>query len=79
MNEREIFIAARHIASDELRCQFFEQACGGDAELRRRVVGLLQAQSDAGSFLQVPFVAVYASATRVQPILEEPGTQIGPY
>jgi serine/threonine protein kinase len=79
MNEREIFITARHITSAEDRGRYLVEACGGDAELRQRVEGLLQAQNDAGSFLQSPAAAAYSPTIAERPLTEAPGTVIGPY
>ncbi len=79
MSEQDIFIAARHITSAENRERYLAEACGGDADLKRRVAELLQAQEDAGSFLQSPAGAAYSPTVTERPITETPGTVIGPY
>jgi uncharacterized protein (TIGR03067 family) len=53
MNDETIFHLAREKPPSE-RAAFLETACAGDAEMRRRVEVLLEADEDAGSFLQTP-------------------------
>jgi serine/threonine protein kinase len=84
-----IFAAALAYASPEERAAYCEQACAGDAELRRRVESLLKAHDDAGIFLEKPPAAEDAST--IPPAersaqrnalfapTEGPGTRIGPY
>src|SRR5689334_1853839 len=79
MNERDIFIAARHIASPEDRSGYLDEACGGDAALRARIDELLQAQDQAGSFLRHPAGGAYAPTISERPLTEATGTVIGPY
>jgi serine/threonine protein kinase/WD40 repeat protein len=55
------------------RAVFLEQACGGDADLRREVERLLAGQQEAGEFLETP---AFVTAS-VQPLA--PGTRLGPY
>ncbi len=58
MNERTIFLEAMEQPSPERRDAFLAQACGNDAQLRRKVDELLQAHNDAGSFIEhSPMVA----------------------
>ncbi|MCX6927878.1 MAG: hypothetical protein NT154_32420, partial [Verrucomicrobia bacterium] len=47
----EIFSAARDLPPRQ-RALFLEQACGGNAELRRQADSLLSAHEQAGQFLQ---------------------------
>ena len=55
LSRREvIFFAALEQGSAELRAAYLDEACAGDAELRRRVEKMLSAQADAGSFLESP-------------------------
>ena len=54
MNEREIFIEALEHADPDRRCQFLDQACAGDDDLRQRVEALLRKHDQAGSFLNHP-------------------------
>ena len=49
-----IYLAAIEMPSDEQRSAYLDQACGDDAELRKRVERLLEAQSKVGSFLEAP-------------------------
>ena len=53
------------------RDAFLEQACGGDADLRRAVERLLAGQARAGEFLETP---AWAEATPLAP-----GSRLGPY
>jgi serine/threonine protein kinase/tetratricopeptide (TPR) repeat protein len=86
MNEGELFIAVVQIESAAERSAYLDQACAGDALLRQRLDGLLNAFAQAGSFLQRPAPAPGAtvdaspagSAINCAPI-EAPGTVIGPY
>jgi len=74
-----IFCAALERASAEERAAFVEAACGSDVEFRGRIEALLQANDQAGGFLQEKAEAHDANATVDQPIREGPGTFIGPY
>ena len=56
---------------------FLDQACGGDAELRARVEQLLSAHHAMGSIQSG--AAAAPAATLEEPIIERPGTIIGPY
>jgi serine/threonine protein kinase len=49
---KSIFDEAAEIASPEGRAAYLERACGGDAELRKKVDALLLALDEAGSFLE---------------------------
>lgn len=51
--ERGIFEAAREMSS-AAREEYLQRACGGDATLRQRIESLLQADDQAGSFLESP-------------------------
>ncbi|MBL8848673.1 MAG: serine/threonine protein kinase, partial [Planctomycetaceae bacterium] len=62
MNERDLFIAARQLDSVEKRRAFLTKACGADAQLHARVNELLQAEEQAGSFLQQPAIAIASVA-----------------
>lgn len=73
----DIFLQAFEVTSADLRREYLDKACGGDAELRAQVDSLLAAHSQAGSFLESPTPRV--AATVDQPPAERPGTQIGPY
>jgi WD40 repeat protein/serine/threonine protein kinase len=57
MTERTIFLAALEIADPAERATYLEQACAGNAALRRQVEALLTIHERGGSFLDVPAVA----------------------
>ncbi len=78
VNERDIFIAARHIESAAERHTYLAEACGPDVDLRRRVEELLQADDQAGSFLAAESPA-FTRLDAESPIREAPGSIIGPY
>jgi len=72
----DVFCAAVELSLPAERAAYLDQVCGDDLETRRRVERLLQAQSEAGSFLAArPAVA---AATTDSPA-EALGTIIGPY
>jgi serine/threonine protein kinase len=85
----EIFTAALAKASPEERSRYLNEACAGDAGLRRRVEALLKAYGDAGSFLQHPEAREGGDSDpprgphgepRDSPTAGEgPGARIGPY
>src|SRR5262249_59101204 len=54
---KDIFLSAVEIADPRERALHLDQACGGDANLRKRVEALLRAQADPDSFLDHPAVA----------------------
>lgn len=56
MNQREIFAAAVQISDPAARAAYLEQACAGDANLRRQAEVLLRAYDSAGDFLARPAV-----------------------
>jgi serine/threonine-protein kinase len=72
-----IFFAALEKGSLQERAGFLDEACAGNPELRRRLEKMLAAQAEAGSFLDRPAAALVA--TLDEPIVERPGTVIGPY
>jgi WD40 repeat protein/serine/threonine protein kinase len=76
MNEQAIFSAALPLERDR-RAAYLHEACGADAELRRRIELLLDAHEQAGSFMQRPAAGGVTEVHR--PISEGPGTVIGPY
>jgi serine/threonine protein kinase/tetratricopeptide (TPR) repeat protein len=65
---KAVFDEAAEIAAPERRAAYLERACGGDAELRRRVDGLLRALDDAGSFLEAPPDLTAAAAPATDPV-----------
>src|SRR5262245_11747819 len=78
---KEIFLAASDKQGEE-RAAFLNEACGGDAELRRRVEALLAAHDEAGSFLERPPerpTAAGETSRRGVGVPEEAGTRVGVY
>ena len=72
-----IFNEAVERESDEERAEYLDEACQGDPRVRREVETLLRAHSDAGDFLGGGSPGVVPTID--QPIVEQPGTRIGPY
>jgi tetratricopeptide (TPR) repeat protein len=73
-----IFFAALGKAAPPEREAYLDEACAGDPDLRRRVERMLAAQAQAGSFLERPARSPVVTADET-PVLEQPGTVIGPY
>src|SRR5689334_10731441 len=86
MNEETIFLGALERAAAE-RDRYLARACGGDAELRRRVEELLRLHEQAGSFLERPPADVaptkvpetVTDGTGDPAAAEGPGTVVGRY
>jgi eukaryotic-like serine/threonine-protein kinase len=76
--EEEIFEAALKLPEGE-RAAYVESACGGDAALRTRVLGLLMANAAAGSFMGEPAVSARKTMVVSLPPDEKPGDRIGRY
>ena len=72
-----IFFTALEKCTPAERAAYLDEACAGDNDLRRQVEKMLTAQARAGSFLEVPAGELGKPVER--PLLEQPGTQIGPY
>jgi eukaryotic-like serine/threonine-protein kinase len=70
---KSIFLNALELPSSGERQVYLARACGEDAELRREVEAMLRHHGILGSFLETATVAV------PEPLLEQPGTVIGPY
>ena len=64
---KSIFDEAAEIASPEGRAAYLENACGGDADLRKTVDTLLLALDEAGSFLEAT-PALDAEDPTVEPV-----------
>jgi eukaryotic-like serine/threonine-protein kinase len=77
MSESGIFKAAVNLPPDR-RAAYLEEACGSDAELRGEIDSLLRAHDTAGSFLEDDSAGCGPTAI-YEPIIERPGTVIGPY
>jgi serine/threonine protein kinase len=73
-----IFWDAAQLGSTADCAGYLDGACGGDAELRRRVEQLLAARAKAESFLELPAPALAATVDE-SVVSERPGTVIGPY
>jgi serine/threonine protein kinase/Tfp pilus assembly protein PilF len=74
---RDIFIAAIGTVAPERWDAYLAEACGGDAELHRRVRNLLRAHREGGSFLEAPAAGLITD--REAPVTEGPGAVLGPY
>jgi len=74
---KAIFLAAIEDHVPEQWPVFLEQACAGDVLLRADVEKLLRAQSEMGSFHEMPRSAQLVPGHA--PVSEGPGTVIGPY
>jgi serine/threonine protein kinase len=77
MDEASIFLEALEKPLPDERAAFLDQACGGNAELRRSVELLLRAHDKAGGFLADSPAPL--GVTVDQPVPENLGTVIGPY
>src|SRR5262245_33800797 len=75
---RSIFDHAAEIASHADRKAYLDQACAGATEIRAQVEALLDAHENAGSFLNEPPLGGQPTA-EFEPIIERPGTIVGPY
>jgi WD40 repeat protein/serine/threonine protein kinase len=73
-----IFFAALEKGAPQQRAAYLDEACAGDAVLRRRVEKMLAAQAQAGSFLEQPAGSPVATVAE-EPVREGPGAVIGPY
>ena len=60
------------------RAEFLDEACGGDAALRREVDSLIAAHGQVGSFIAEPVGTSESAPANPRPALL-PGFQIGPY
>jgi hypothetical protein len=72
----EVFLAALDRGTPQERAAYLDEACAGDAELRRRVERLLRAHPRAGGFLEQPALEPAAEArtvARTEQAAGEPG------
>src|SRR5262245_38930406 len=82
-----LFFAALEKADATERASFLEAACGDDAALRQSIERMLAAHPNVGSFLESPGTSGgvgKAAGGRLpptvgEPMIEKPGTVIGPY
>ena len=73
----DIFSAAIELASADERAAYLDQACAGDAPLRRRLETLLNAHFQAGDFLESPATGLEVTSSHGS--AEPVGEAIGPY
>jgi serine/threonine protein kinase/tetratricopeptide (TPR) repeat protein len=76
--EETIFSQAFEKQDSAERSSYLDEACAGDAGLRKRVEQLLSAYG-AGEFLESPAAGLAATVAIGDAPLEKPGTMIGPY
>ena len=62
-----MFLGALDLADPAERAAYLDGACGRDAELRRRVEGLLAAHFRSGAFLEEPPTQLRAAARAAAP------------
>src|SRR5215471_10977009 len=79
-----IFNEALEIADAQKRAEYLATACGADLPLRQAIEELIQADNDAGRFLQGTEGAAttpngQGGSARLAPISEEAGDKIGRY
>src|SRR5260370_36943610 len=74
----DLFLKALEMRSADERQKYLDAACAGDAALRAEVESLLEASARAGSFLESAAPAPVATVAEA-PVVERPGTVIGPY
>jgi serine/threonine protein kinase/Tfp pilus assembly protein PilF len=74
---RSIFLTAVENHPSAEWDAFVTHACAGNEDLRQRVAVLLRAHAQSNSLLDQPGTAIVS--TLEAPILEAPGTRIGPY
>ncbi len=75
LDEEGLFHAARRIIDANARALFLSQACGDDAALAGRVRALLEMHEQEPDASQTPL----NQTLNYEPIVERPGTRIGPY
>jgi eukaryotic-like serine/threonine-protein kinase len=75
---KSIFGRALEMESTAERSAFLSEACAADPAIRAEVEDLLRAMAGAGDFMKRPPAAA-TPTTPHGPILEGPGTRIGPY
>gem|GEM_PF-479786 len=74
----EIYYEALQKEAGFERVSYLDTACGHDSGLRSRLESLLKANDEAGDFLETPPIEVDDTLDRT-PIVEGPGSMIGPY
>src|SRR4051794_16745031 len=82
---KDVFLDVIEIDSPGERAAFLDRACGGDADLRRRVEALLTAHERPESLLDRAAVPAVEGATTPHPVAvaaaqaDGPGSRIGAY
>ncbi len=80
MDDEAIFTMALALKSPDRRAAYLDEACAGQADLRRKVEQLLSAHLRGGSFLDEAAAAWNAQLPPSLPTaIDGPGTTIGPY
>ncbi len=74
----ELFLQALERPSDGERRDYLDRVCAGRPALRAEVEALLEANAQAGSFLESPAPHL-ATTDEAPPAAERPSTVIGPY
>jgi serine/threonine protein kinase len=78
MTDETLFTDALALPNPADRAAFFSRVCPDPAQ-RQRVEALLAAHHAEGSFLTRPAGANLASTAAYEPLVEEPGSRVGPY
>ena len=86
-SERSIFLQALELGSADARNRYLDDVCAGDSRLRKSVENLLNAHElpanpldhPVASFGDAPSDQVSSTILQNAPIVEGPGTVIGPY
>jgi hypothetical protein len=73
-----VFAAALELPADQ-RGAYLDQACAGNADLRRQVEALLRVHDDAGSFFDKLTPVAQATSREGAIPAEKPGDRIGRY
>src|SRR5262245_2174 len=74
----EVFTEALRLPHAE-RAAYLERACGGDAELQRKVEALLEANNQVGNFLEDSLQPIPSQSKSEISAGEKPGDRIGHY
>src|SRR5262245_47179365 len=78
MSPAEAIYFAALAKTPEQRTAFLDEACAGNADLRRRVERMLEVQPQLGGFLQEPAAELVATVDQ-PPAAECTGDMIGPF
>jgi serine/threonine protein kinase/tetratricopeptide (TPR) repeat protein len=79
LDPESIFWAALNLNSPGQRVKYLDEACGVDASLRAEVESLLAEHPKVERFLEQPALTSDTEELIARPLLERPGTVIGPY